>query len=260
MDESTNFAAPTGIEWQGDVGVVQYGGGDKNMICMFYNKAVHSPAKSTEAGRPVFQDQVYVRIHPPGERLNIVDRPANGSDAQRWPSQWHAFLQKKQQHPEGTPIDLLYPEHPAIPAMLRASSVHTVEQLANLSGPAIDAIGMGAQSYVNAAAKYLEMANKGVKAGQLRHELEERDRQIRVQAQQIAELNATVAQLKEQRGMAPSLETLQAMIAGAMQRPEHMPNRSFDAQTAMIAANHPTKVVSDAAANKPRRSRPRLTG
>ena len=37
-------------------------------------------------------------------------------------------MQNKAQVPEGTPIDLLYPENPAIGATLRGSGVQTIEQ------------------------------------------------------------------------------------------------------------------------------------
>ena len=113
---SEDFASHTNINWQGNVGVAEYGGGDKGLVCMFYNRAVHNPLKSKEAGRPVYEDQVYVRIHPPGERLNIVDKPAAGEHQRRFPAQWAQFMQNKAQVPEGTPIDLLYPENPAIAA------------------------------------------------------------------------------------------------------------------------------------------------
>ena len=45
-----DFSTPTNISWRGDVGVVEYGGGDKGMICMFYNRPMHDPIKSKEAG------------------------------------------------------------------------------------------------------------------------------------------------------------------------------------------------------------------
>lgn len=157
MDEG--FASHTGINWQGNVGVVEYGN-DRNMIAMFYVKSVLVPAKSNEHGRPYHEDQVFVRIHPPGERLNIVDRPVKDSDKRRWPIQWAQFQQNQEQHPEGTPVDLLYPAHPSVAATLRANGVFTIEQCAELSGPAIDSIGMGAQRYSNDAKKYLELANR----------------------------------------------------------------------------------------------------
>ena len=247
MDE---FQAHTGISWQGDVGVVEYGGGDKGMVCLFYTRPVHSPAKSRESGRQIFEDQVYVRIHPPGERYNIVDRPLQETDKRRWPVQWHQFSQNRQQVPAGTPIEQLYPESPAIAATLRANAVHTIEQCAQLSGPAIDSIGMGAQQYSNDAKRYLEVSNKGVSATQMRSELEKRDREITTLQRQLQEQAKIIDQLRQSGSQTAMVNQLLAAVAGGMERPVHL-GPGFDSQATMIAANHPTAV-------RPRRTRNKL--
>src|SRR5258708_25769374 len=106
MDESG--LSNTGImQWQGDWGGIVKMEKDNN-VAMFYNKAVNNPAKSAEQGRPVYENRVFVRIAPPGERLNIVDRPLQENDKHRYPIQWAQFQQNREQLPEGTPIDLLY--------------------------------------------------------------------------------------------------------------------------------------------------------
>lgn len=249
-----DFAPHTSISWQGNVGTVEYGGGDRGMVCMFYNRAVHNAAKSKEEGRQVFEDKVYVRIHPPGERLNIVDREANENDTRRWPAQWQQFSKNKAQQPDGTPIELLYPDYPSVAAMLRANGIATVEQCAELSAHAIENIGMGTQRYVNAAQVYLKASSKGVAATQMRAQLEERDREIRTLNHKVDSLMAEVENLRAHATMPPDLAQLQAAIAGAMQRPVHMPSRGFDPQTALINANSPTAQVAKANT----RRRPRL--
>lgn len=255
MDEATGFSTPTDIKWEGHTGVVEYGGGDRGQVAMFYNRAVHNPAKSLAQGRPIHEDQVYVRIHPPGERLNIIDRPATRSDSQRWPTQWNQFQQQKQQVPEGTQIDLLYPERPSVAAMLRAAAVHTIEQCAELSANAIETIGMGAQQYVNDAKKFLEFSNRGVKASQMRQELESRDREIKALKHMVTELQNTIDKMKDNNISGATLAQVQALIAGAQTRPEYLPGAQFDPQAATIAANHPTRQLAQ---QKPRRQRNRI--
>lgn len=239
-----DFSSPTNISWHGHVGSVEYGGGDKNMVAMFYNRPVHNPAKSNEQGRQIFEDQIFVRIHPPGERLNIIDRPASQQDKRRFPMQWAQFQENKQQTPEGTPIDLLYPDQPSIGAMLRANGVHVIEQCADLSGPAIDNIGMGAQRYTNDAKKYMEAANKGVKGSQLRKELDERDSQIRTLTHMVETLKSEVQRLTEVNHGSVDLAQVQALIAGQQGRPQYPQARQlapqFDAQTSQINATHHT--------------------
>ena len=255
MDEG--FSAHTDIKWAGHTGTVEYGGGDRGMICMFYNKSMHNPAKSQETGRPFYEDQVFVRIHPPGERLNIVDRPLKDTDKQRWPVQWAQFQQNKQQVPEGTPIDVLYPEHPSVAAVLRAAAVHTIEQCADLSGPAIDNIGMGAQRYVNDSKKYLEAATKGVGTSRMRHEMDELKRENKVLTQTIEQLKEQIHALA-QNGQNAALSNMQTMLAQAMGRPVNLPGTGFDPQAAMIDSTSPTKLAT--VAKTSRRPRARLAG
>lgn len=249
MDE---FASPTNISWNGHVGTVEYGAGDRTMIAMFYNRPTVDPGKSQEAGRPIYVDRVFVRIHPPGERLNIVDRAATAADQRRFPTQWHQFKDNRQQTPDGTPIDLLYPEHPSIGASLRAGGVHTIEQCAELSGTAIDQLGMGAQRYCNDAQKYIQAANKGVGASQLRKELEERDSQIRTLTHMVESLKHEVHRLTDANTQNIDLEQIRQLLAGQQLRPTYpagapkQMNTAFDAQTAQINATHVTADLSHA--------------
>jgi hypothetical protein len=238
-----DFVPHNGITWGGGghVGVVNYGPGDNQMVCLFYTKSVHNPAKSLDAGRPVHEDQTYVKIHPPGERFNIIDRPARQEDTRRFPAQWAAFQQQKEQTPDGTPIDLLYPDQPSIAKTLRAFGIHTIEQCGDLSAAAIGQVGMGSQRYVNDAKKYLSASEKGVGANQLRRELEKRDNDNAVLKQQLEVLKGEVARLTSltQNG---ALAQMQEMLAGAMGRPV-VPglapqSQVFDAQTAQINATH----------------------
>lgn len=223
MADGSDFSSHTGIVWNGNVGMVEYGGGAKGQLAIFYHKSVHNPQRSQQEGRPVFEDRVFVRVAPPGERLNIVDRPATRQDQQRWPMQWASFQQNKEQTPEGTPIELLYPEKPAVAATLRANGVMTIEACAELSGNAIDSVGMGAQSWVNAAQKYVQYANRGVAITQHRKDIENLQGQIRILTQQNDDLNAQISQLLASKSSdARQLSAIQEMLAGAMGQPKRI--------------------------------------
>ncbi len=254
--ELSEFASPTFIPQHG--GMVEYGGGDKGQVAIFYLRPVHNPSKSMAAGRQIMEDHVYVRIHPPGERLNIIDRPARQEDTQRWPSQWVQFQQNKQQTPEGTPVEQLYPDRPSVGAMLRACHVYTIEQCAELSSEAIQQIGMGAQQYSNDAKKYIEVASRGVTASTMRRELEERDGQIRTLNQQITALKDELARLRVNSQNPEMLAAVQQMVAQAMGQPTFpaaqfgaaSPPPAFDAQVAQINASAPTAQLAQAAKTK----------
>lgn len=250
-----DFQVHSGIKWQGDVGVVQYGGGDTSMVVMFFLKPIRNAAKSAEEGRPWFDDKVFVRIHPPGERLNIIEREANDSDKRRFPMQWAQYRENAPQTADGTPIDMLFADKPSVAAMLKASGVHTVEQCAKLSAHAIETIGMGAQQWVNDAQRYLEVADKGVKASQLKRALDEKDQKINTLENKIDLLQAELTHWRESQGQTVTMADVQQMLAqngGQGKRPLYAPGKqlasTFDAQTAQINGTHATRDLSNAKA------------
>lgn len=240
-------AKVTGINWNqaAGVGMVEYDGGSRGQMAIFYNRGVHDPSASSQAGRQIFRDRVYIRVSPPGERLNVVDRPATEDDKRRWPMQWHQFVQNHEQVPEGTPIEQLYPEKPSIAQTLKASGVHTIEQCSELSGHAIDNVGMGAQQWVNTAKSYIEKANRGVTITQHRREMENKDQQIKLLERQVQELSAKLSVIEQKNMQAVNMTQVQELIAGMMARPQFPPggmfhqtqmSPKFDVQTQQINA------------------------
>jgi len=178
--------------------MVQYGPGDDRLIVGFYKKSVLNQARSRAEGKPVHEGRDYVKIQHPGETLNVVDRPVKEDDPQRWPRQWHSYQQGVRQVPDGVPINLLFPAKPEIETMLRGYNIHTIEQLAGLSGDAISTVGMGAQEWVNAAQRYMERANKGVDHHKFETELAKRDAVVASLTRQLAEVTALVKSQQQQ--------------------------------------------------------------
>ncbi len=225
MNDFTEFRPATGMD-QASIssqgyGMVHYGPTDDKLIVGFYKKSVLNAARSRQEGKPVHEGRDFVKIQHPGETLNIVDRPVQDSDMQRWPRQWAHYLQGVRQIPNGVPINLLFPSKPEIESTLRGYNIHTVEQLANLSAQAISTVGMGAQDWVNAAKRYMEQADKGVNHHQFEKALAEKDAQIAQLTRQIAEVTALVRQQQAQPRQAV---------------PPSDPN--FDYQTAQINTMH----------------------
>jgi len=231
---SNDFKA-TGVDWNagGHTGLVRFGE-DVNLLVMFYNKSVHIPALSTE-GRPVYRDEIFIKIQQPGEVLNIIDRPVVEQDKHRFKRQWANFCHDRTQVPEGSPIILLFPNHPAVAENLRGVGVYTIEQCAELSASAIDTIGRGAQEYVNRAKKYLEMANKGQSFHKLQAELDTEKQKNRIMEQQISELKNQMNSMNMKL-----VDPVRASLA-----PPFVMN--YDAQSERINNNAPTKEAADKA-------------
>lgn len=236
----------SGIDWNagGKSGVARFGPGDENLLVVFYNKAVENASKSLQAGRRICENQIYVRIQIPGEGLNIIDRPVTDADKMRFRAAWAAFLQNRQHIPEGTPIDLLFPNNPAFAENLRGMGVYTIEQCANLSASAIDNIGRGGQECVNRAKKYLESSNSAVPFHQLQKEMEEYKSIIRTQNHQIEQLKAQLDKVM-MRDTNP---------IGASLAPTFVPG--YDAQAERLNANHPTKEIAETAKKRAATKKP----
>ena len=201
-----------------------------NLLVIFFNKAVEIPAKSLEMGRRYCVNQVWVKIQHPGENFNIIEREATDQDKMRFRNYWSAFVQNRTQVPEGSPIDLLFPNHPAVGENLRAMGIFTIEQCAKLSANAIDNIGRGGQEYVNRAQAYLSQADKGKNFHKLQKQLDDARTENRVLSHQVGQLKETVDKL---------------MLRGSPGESINPPwIQGFDAQAERINANHPTKELA----------------
>lgn len=202
MSDVTEFRAPTGMDMNSiasqGYGMVQYGPTDDKLIVGFYKKSVLNAARSRAEGKPIYEGRDFVKIQHPGETLNVVDRPAHDGDKQRWPQKWSQYERGVTQIPDGVPLNQLFPDKPQIVDMMRGYNIHTVEQLANLSGDAISTVGMGCQEWVNAAARYMERVEKGISHHQFEKAIGERDRQISTLTRQVGELTAQLAQVLRQ--------------------------------------------------------------
>lgn len=226
-----DFRDPTGIQWGNSdktYGLVQYGN-DDSLVVYFYTKSIFNPAKSKQTGMRQYDNAIFVRMHAPGERLNIIDRPVEESDKRRFSKQWSNFLQNNTQVPDGTPIDLLFPNNPAVADSLKAIGIHTIQQCSKLSANALDTIGMGAQNWKNMAVKYLENANTGAAFLQLQEELEKSKQEVKLLTRQFGQLkqahDALINQIKN-----PNTGGLQ---------PGWQPG--YDVQAERLDSNHPSQ-------------------
>ena len=236
---------PTGIDWNGGgkSGTVRFGE-DQNLLVMFYNRSVLNAVKSAAEDRPIHENQIFIKIQSPGETLNIIDRPMNHEDKKRFPQQWGAFVHNRTQIPEGVPIDLLFPNYPAVAENLRGMGIFTIEQCSKLSASAIDNIGRGGQEYVNRANKYLESAGKGQGFHQLQKEVDQ--------------LKATNNRLEQQLGEA--IAKLNSVTGRLMDPLVNSNSPPFvvghDAQSERINANHVTKELAGKAKKKAKAPEP----
>ena len=210
-------------------GVATSGPTDDRLIVGFYRKSVLNQAKSREQGKRIYEDKDWVKIQHPGETLHILDRAVIESDKFRWPRQWAQYEGGKEQVPDGVPLSVLYPANPSITDTLIGYNIHTVEQLSNLSGNAIQTVGMGCQEWVNYAKKYLEQANKGVDFHRFEKAISEKDQQISTLGRQVRELSTQLARIMR-REEPQNVDAQSAQINARVQQ-------RFDPEPAVTFAN-----------------------
>lgn len=143
-----------------DAQLVARSDGDANRFAMdhklhvrFFMKPRLNADKSAAANRPIYEDAVYVEIMMPGEKNNIVMRPAWEQDFQRFAKHYEQFKAGVTEQLVGTPIKLAPFLSEAQVEELAWFKIKTIEQLAELN----DGINfMGANDLRQKARRYLE--------------------------------------------------------------------------------------------------------
>lgn len=132
--------------------------GDNRLAVTFHTKAVLHPLKSTEAGRPVYDEVDYIRIQIPGISMTYLDAPITENNyMQRFGDKYRKWKDTKQQEASGTPLSS-WPftmTKISLVAELAGMGINSVEQLANLHDGALQAV-MGGQTLRAKAQEWIE--------------------------------------------------------------------------------------------------------
>jgi len=236
MNDFANTLQPSGVNWnnpgQPDYGMVTFGQ-DKNQNVMFYTRPVRNEQASRDANRPVFENIDYVIMHHPGEaNTQKIDRPARQEDKERFPRQWNNYVHKRTQVPEGTPVDILFPNSPAIAETCKACGVFTIEQLRSISAHGLATLGMGGQEWQNRAKQFLDSANNGEAFHKLQRENDGLKQEIRLLQRNYENLQAQLSMLMQ----------VQSNSNAASKQPDWQPG--YDAQAERLNSNHPSQELA----------------
>jgi hypothetical protein len=134
---------------------------DKKLHVRFYMRPHLDLFKSEEAKRAIYVDKEYVQIMIPGDKLNIIDRPADSLDKNRF-SEYYAKFKAGTEQIVGTPISALPFLSMSQVEEYKFVNVKTVEQLAELADSWSTQI-MGGLEHKRKAKQWLE-DSKGVDA------------------------------------------------------------------------------------------------
>jgi hypothetical protein len=138
--------------------------GDETLLVRFYLKPWQNQAKSKLEGRPIFEELEHIEIRVPGNKSNIIMRPATDRDKNRFPEHYRKFKAREDQEAvEGT----LLSEWPGVTRgqceEMKFFNIRTVEQLANMADSNAHNV-MGIQALKAKATRYLETSKESATA------------------------------------------------------------------------------------------------
>jgi hypothetical protein len=161
--------------------------GDKQLFVQFYMHFIKDEEASITENRPIFKDQIFTKIFPPGDRTNIIDRPFREGDQFRFPAQYARFKQNQDQRASGTPLEMWPVVSKAMAEELKFFGFQTVEQLAGASDD-VCSKRMGLSELKNKATVYLQVAAGDTKPlAEMSKEMTDLKSQIEVLTRNLAD-------------------------------------------------------------------------
>lgn len=185
FEEPTVLARPNESRFAAD---------DKLYIEFFREPVMHS-AKSREAGRAVYEERDFVRIHVPGDKSTVVVQPMHELNVQRFRSRYEKWKSGQAEAVTGTPLSALPGMTPAKVEEYKFFKIVTVEQLADAN----DQLGQKFMSFNGDKAKakaFLEVAKGNAPIEKMNAELAKRDEEIETLKAQMAALMSHTKQRK----------------------------------------------------------------
>jgi len=160
---------------------------DSKLYVTFYVRPIMNSFKSSEAGRPIYEEKEYIRIIVPGDSKTTVDCPVDNTFRQRFEKQYNKFKQGIAQALEGTPLEMWPQMSVGLCAELKAMNISTVEQLAGLDDGKAQRI-MGSHDLRRKAQMFLDAAKGEAENNKIVKELEKRDDEIALLKTQMQQL------------------------------------------------------------------------
>jgi len=160
---------------------------DGRLWVQFYTRPVENKYKSSQQGRPIFDEVSFVKIIVPGDKNLIIDTKATEEHKHRFPKQWDRYKLGQVQAAEGTPLEAVTWLTVGQVAEFKALNIFTVEQLADVSDQLAQKF-MGCFEIRRKAQAFLEAAKGEEATSKLTQELSARDAKIAALEAQMAQL------------------------------------------------------------------------
>jgi hypothetical protein len=194
FEEPSDFAKPDETRFAAD----------NKLYVEFFRKPVMQPGKSREAGRAVYEEVDYVRIHVPGDKSSVIERPLSEQDVFRFQDRYNKWKAGQAEAVTGTPLSALPGMNSSKVEEYKYFKIITVEQLAEAN----DNLGgkfMSFQQDKQRAKAFMEVAANNAPIEKMNAELAKRDAELEELRSMVQALQANAKGAK--RAVAPAVET-----------------------------------------------------
>lgn len=120
--------------------------GEPMVKAYFYDREVPLVKKSKEAGELITEKRTFIKIRVTGQ-TDIVDRPAQERDFERFPKSHAAYLGELVESEDGIAIEKLPGISEGLALSWRSKGVRTVQDLAKMPNELIGVLGFSGKDY-----------------------------------------------------------------------------------------------------------------
>ena len=192
FEEPSDFAKPDETRFAAD----------NKLYVEFFRKPVLQPGKSRDAGRAVYEEVDYVRIHVPGDKSSVIERPVSQQDVYRFQDRYNKWKAGQEEAVTGTPLSALPGMTPSKVEEYKFFKLVTVEQLAEANDN-LGAKFMSFQQDKQRAKAFLEVAKNNAPIEKMNEELAKRDAELEDLREQVKAMQAS---MKSKRNVAAPAE------------------------------------------------------
>lgn len=161
---------------------------ETNLAVRFFVMAVKNEDKSTEAGRPIYDDVEMVEIMLRGDRNNVTHKPVDMSVKRRFPQAYQAYKLDSEVLTSGTPLKEWPHAGAALVEEMKHLGFSTVEQLAEAADSVCVRVP-GLAGLKQRAIAFLALAKGAAPLEKLQSQFEEEKSKREVLEAQVAELS-----------------------------------------------------------------------
>jgi len=161
--------------------------GDKSVYAKFYTMPIKNESASAKEGRPIFEDREYIEIRASGNQNNIINRPADQLDRERFSRHYDLFKKGQEDQVVGTPLSEVTWLTRSQIEELAYVRIRTLEQLANVNDETCQRM-VGLRDLKNKAVAFLENAEKAAPFTAMAEENEKLKQQVEALSVQMKEL------------------------------------------------------------------------